>query len=126
MKNEQKTIEHEFLLGKYAVEYLEQIGKNIDFLVLDTVHNLPGELLDFIGFLSYLSNGAIVVLHDICLNHVSDNIAGYATQLLLDVVTGEKIFDLSVDDDIPNIGAFVVDSKTRENIEDVFRALLIS
>lgn len=117
---------HEFLLGKYAPEFFGYLKGNIDFLILDTVHCLPGELLDFLAFLPYLTNGAIVVLHDTCLNHRSHNSVGFATQLLLDVVSGEKIFDLGIDDGVPNIGAFRITDETRKNIEDVFRALLIT
>jgi predicted O-methyltransferase YrrM len=127
-KNKMKTqIEHKFLFGKYAVEHLEKIGRGgIDFLILDTVHSLPGEILDFIGFLPYLSNHAVVVLHDTCLNHISGNVTGFATQLLLDVVSGKKIFDMSVDEGIPNIGAFIIDDTTRQNIDDVFRSLFVT
>lgn len=119
-------VKHKFLLGKYAVEYLDIIGNDIDFLILDTVHSMPGEFLDFIAFLPYLSDGAVVVLHDTCLNHRSDNIYGYVTQLLLDSVSGDKIFDVTVDDRIPNIGAFIVTQETRKNVDDVFRSLLIT
>ena len=126
IKSSADIVEHNFLFGKYAVEYAEQIGSGIDFLILDTVHSLPGELLDFLGFLPYLSEGTVVVLHDVCLNHMSDNIAGFATQVLLDVVSGEKIFDVSMENGYSNIGAFIVNENTRKNIQDVFRALLIS
>lgn len=119
-------VNHKFMLGKYAVEYLCEIGNNIDFLILDTVHSMPGEFLDFLAFLPYLTDGAVVVLHDTCLNHASNNLYGYATQLLLDAVSGDKIFDLTVDNGIPNIGAFIVTNETRKNIEDVFRALLVT
>lgn len=43
-----KDIKHQFLLGKAIPFVLERIGKDIDFLILDTAHCLPGELLDFI------------------------------------------------------------------------------
>jgi hypothetical protein len=87
---------------------------------------LPGEILDFIGFLPYLSNNAVVVLHDTCFNHISGTITGFATQLLLDVVSGKKIFDMSVDEGTPNIGAFIIDDNTRQNIDDVFRSLFVT
>ena len=124
--NKEDRNNHEFLLGKYAPEFFGYLKGDIDFLILDTVHSLPGELLDFLAFLPYLTNGAIVILHDTCLNHRSHNSVGFATQLLLDVVSGEKIFDLGIDDGVPNIGAFRITDETRKNIEDVFRALLIT
>lgn len=126
IKKSKRQNHHEFLLGKYSPEYFDYIKDDIDFLILDTVHSLPGELLDFIAFLPHLKENAIVVLHDTCLNHRSNNSVGFATQLLLDVVSGEKYFDLMVDNGEPNIGAFRITSETRKNINDVFRALLIT
>ena len=42
---------HKFLLGCILPEVIDQIGKDIDFVVLDTVHSLPGELLDILCIL---------------------------------------------------------------------------
>lgn len=39
---------HEFYLGKYLPQVIDEIGGNIDFVILDTVHYTPGELLDFL------------------------------------------------------------------------------
>lgn len=77
------------LLGKLAFEQMPEIGSEIDFLILDTVHRLPGEILDFLSLLPYLKNGAVVVLHDICCNVLSKNIM-WVTKLLMCTVTAEK------------------------------------
>ena len=55
---------HELFIGKYLPERLNEIApeRDIDFLILDTVHMLPGELLDFLAALPYLRKDAIVVL----------------------------------------------------------------
>ena len=66
---------HTFLLG-ISANLLNDIGPGIDFLILDTSHTLPGELLEFITCLPYLEDDAIVVLHDINLQHlghINDN-----------------------------------------------------
>ena len=44
---------HKFLLGKELPCVIEQIGSNIDFLVLDTVHIMLGEFLDFLCALPF-------------------------------------------------------------------------
>ena len=41
-------IKHEFLLGKSLPFWIDKIGAGIDFLILDTVHSMPGEMLDFL------------------------------------------------------------------------------
>ncbi len=118
--------QHELILGNYAPVAIDKIGSNIDFLILDTVHNLPGEILDFLAFLPSLKNGAVVVLHDIILNHLSDSFNGYATQVLLDSVVADKITQIELDGTFPGIGAFCVNSDTRKYIEDLFCALMIT
>lgn len=118
-------VNHTLLTGKYAVEYLESVGKGIDFLILDTVHTMPGELLDFLAFYQFLNPGSIVVLHDIALNHCSNNFEGFATKLLLDTVAAEKIMDFD-DNTFPNIGAFIVSEDTNKYISNIFSALTIT
>lgn len=121
-----KKFQHTLYTGKYAVEYLETVGNNIDFLILDTVHSLPGELLDFLAYYPYLKMGSTVVLHDIALNHYSTNLEGFATKLLLDTVVAEKSFDIDSEKDSINIGAFKIIEDTGKYISDVFSALTIT
>jgi len=45
---------HEFHLGKVLPQVIDEIGGGIDFVVLDTVHKLPGEVLDLLAMLPYL------------------------------------------------------------------------
>ena len=45
-------------------DVIDEIGSDIDFLILDTLHIVPGEILDFLVCLPYLTKDAIVVLHD--------------------------------------------------------------
>ncbi len=118
--------QHELIVGNYAPVALERIGRDIDFLILDTVHSLPGEILDFLAFLPFLKIGAVVVLHDIILNHLSDNSAGYATQVLLDSVVGDKITPIDINDLFPGIGAFIVNRDTFKYINDLFCSLMIT
>lgn len=121
-----KSINHRYFLGGYLPEVLSEIGRDIDFLILDTVHQLPGEILDFLAALPYLSNGAIVVLHDVALQHadeVSDHYC-FATQVLFSCVKGQKF--LNNRNAYPNIAAFQVNQGTFNYIYDVFSALSLT
>lgn len=115
---------HTFLLGKTLPHVIDQIGGNIDFVILDTIHSLPGELLDFLCILPYLENGAIVVLHDTILNLGGVDKTVYATKIVLDVATGEKYFDYK--NSTVNIGAIRIGEDTRENAANIFSANSIS
>lgn len=114
--------------GGISAEFLEEIGKEIDFLILDTMHVMPGELLDFLACLPFLKEGSIVVLHDILLHHLTYSDDAYATQLLLDTVVAEKIIDIDPSEKCgyPNIGAFKITKDTKKYIANVFNALLVT
>ena len=114
---------HKFILGNVLPAVIEEIGNNIDFVVLDTVHALPGELLDFLCVLPYLKEGAIVVLHDVVLNLRRDK-SSYATKIVMDTAVGEKFYNYK--DGNLNIGAIQVNSDTRKYIANVFSAFSIS
>ena len=115
-----------YIEPKGIAECISEIGPDIDFAVIDTAHYCPGEILDFLAVLPYLSSDCVVVLHDINLHYLLvDN--GFATQLLMDTVTADKIIYSIKEDEIgyPNIGAFRINEYTKKNIIDVFSALLI-
>ena len=123
-------IKHQFLLGHSIPFFLEQIGKDIDFLILDTTHSLPGELLDFVVCLPYLKNGCIVVLHDAIENLLTCRDAEVATKLLFDTVTATDKYLMWEEGanvgGFPNIVAFKVEEETRTQIRDTFSALTIT
>ena len=54
--------------GGVTAEFIEKIGLDIDFCLIDTMHVQPGEILDFLMVLPYLKSGAVIVLHDIALH----------------------------------------------------------
>lgn len=119
---------HKVLLGKLLPEVVEEIGDNIDFVILDTSHILPGEMLDFLAIYPYLGSKACVVLHDIALNHYDIHSESFATQLLMDVVVADRIIgeDKNREFGYPNIGAFIVNGDTERYISNAFNALLIT
>ena len=119
------------LLGKFLPEWLPDIAAEaedgIDFVILDTVHKTPGEMLDFLAILPYLTPDACVVLHDIGAQHYWGDATTFATQLVLSVVTADLILREDPDRQLryPNIGAFTVNAETRKYIRNVFCALTL-
>lgn len=118
---------HYFHLGDIAYSFLHDM-QDIDFLIIDTMHILPGEILDFLTLLNGLKNGAVVVLHDTVYNYVSSYQNGYATGVLFSHVVAEKYInhDYSRICGYPNIAAFTITEETRAYIENVFMSLLIT
>lgn len=122
-----REVKHQLYIG-YLPEYLEEIGKEIDFLILDTTHALPGELLDFLAAFPYLKDGAVVVLHDIFLNQHVKKDNSFATRVLLSTVVGEKIVGRGSDNsyNFIELGAFKVTRDTLKYIENIFSSLMIT
>ena len=122
---------HQFFFGGGVAKYIDKIGGDIDFAIIDTTHSLPGEVLDFLTILPYLKDDAIVCLHDIAWQqYFYDALEGHATGLLFATVSGEKYLnfvpiELNTTDEYPNIAAFKVNNETRKNIADVFTALML-
>ena len=118
---------HKMILGKFLPEVLEEIGNDIDFLILDTVHCLPGEFMDYLAVFPYLKPHALVVLHDIALHHYELPYQ-IATQLLMDTVVADKclVKDVGRNQEYPNIGAFEINDDTSKYMADVFHALTIT
>lgn len=121
---------HSLITGNYAPLSAEVIGDQIDLIIIDTVHSLPGEILDFLAFYPHFSSDAFVVLHDTTANHrekIRPN-RDYATKLLFDVVSADKYvnFDSSDNFVFPNIAAFGINQKTLESVYDLISSLTLS
>ncbi len=119
----------EFLLGQPIPYVINKIGTEIDFLILDTMHCLPGELLDFLICLPYLKNKCIVVIHDVMENHLHCCDNEIATKLLFDLVTGNKWYMHEKESGIynfSNIAAFEINKETTRNIYNIFSGLSMS
>lgn len=118
--------------GYDYLDVYEEIGDDIDLIIIDTVHAMPGEFFSFIAALPQLKDGCVVILHDIHLNLVgfSDNnfgmhnIAAYCTGLLFGGVSSNEKWVLK--SAMSNIGAFTIDDSTRDNIKDIFHILCTS
>ena len=56
---------HDFYIETTLPFVLDEIGGDIDFVILDTAHVLPGENLDFLVALPYLKENAVICMHDV-------------------------------------------------------------
>jgi hypothetical protein len=111
------------------------VGNQIDFVIIDTVHLLPGEILDFLCILPYLSEHATVILHDVNMNYakflgakIEDKPSAkdaVATKILFTTVTGKK-YDFCDEDNIANIAAFTLNEDTKKYVKDLFFALSLT
>lgn len=113
---------HRFLLGRHTVDRMEEIGDNIDFLFLDTVHSLPGEILDFLLLYPHLAKKAVVVLHDTNLHNMQFQ-HSISNRVLLNSVVADKYY--TGEWAFLNIGAFQITEDTKTYMSDVFSALLL-
>lgn len=121
--------EHKFHLGKFLPQVIDEIGNEIDFVILDTKHSMPGEVLDFLAVLPYLKINAVFVLHDVALCQYRRS-EYHATTVLLSAVTAIKYLNFVQTDvnskfSYPNIAAFQINQQTLENIENIFLTLIL-
>lgn len=131
LMDESEIVNHEFLLGHTVAYYLENIGGVIDFVVIDTMHMLPGEILDFIAIFPYLSEDAVVVLHDVNLSYSFSQSADERDVLLSDklgltnqmfaILKGKKYFNIDFG---RNIAAVEVTGETESCLKDLFFNLM--
>lgn len=125
-------IVHNILLGEIIAKQIDKIGSGIDFVIIDTTHKLPGEVLDFLCVFPYLTRDATVVLHDTNLNYIKaisgsrsrllDSTESVATKFLFSAVTAEKYLKIT-ESGLPNIAAFTIKKDTYEHIIDLFYLL---
>lgn len=118
---------HHIYTGRNVASCLEEIGQGIDFLIMDTVHFLPGEILDFLVILPFLKENSVVCLHDVAVSHyVPVMKSAHSCSVLFSNVTSEKKFmNFTSDEHYPNIAAFQVTKETRKHIIDIFLSLIL-
>jgi len=111
---------YKLFLGKNIAEVIEtEIGYGIDMLILDTIHYLPGELLDFLVCFPYMSQNAVLVLDDLTFAHSGENANAIATKVLYDLIVGDKIF-LKDDNKYPKLGGYYLMKILRNMNEIIF------
>lgn len=129
IKQHIKPVKHEFVIGQVLPECVDRLGGGIDLVILDTAHCMPGELLDYPVVLPYLSDSAIIILHDTGA-HQYDVKEENATQIVLDVAVGEKVIPLGMDgskeDILPNISAIRETPDSMKYVDDIFHAMILN
>ena len=115
--------------GGDVSKFVEEIGGDIDLLMLDTVHAHPWETLNFLCVLPFMKqNLSWTVLHDISVFAYGRSIiSAFACRYLFtDVVSDKKISPVSDYGDNPaNIGAFKISQITMSYVNNLFESLII-
>lgn len=119
--------QHKLYLGKPIAavinEIIEDSGRKIDLLILDTSHYMPGEVLDFLICLPFLSANAIVVLDDQLFAFEGENRMAFCTRVLNSCVMAER---MCVDDFYTDkMIALFLNEYTKKSIENLWLSLMI-
>ena len=111
--------------GGDVSRFIEDIGSEIDLLVLDTAHIHPWETLNFLCVLPFMKVGCSwCILHDIFLHYDPWNRDRLACRYLWScAVSEDKISPSSKL--FANIGAFRITNDTKRYVDNLFESLLI-
>ncbi len=122
--------------GGMASEFMEKVGGDIDFCFIDTMHSLPGEVIDFLLVLPYLKPNAVIVFHDTNLQTWGNWPQCTSNNMLVSAISGEKIvpetfenvfFHNTLKKDFqmyfPNITGIILDGTQKDKIWDIFNLL---
>lgn len=107
--------------GSFLPEIIETLNMEFDFCFLDTVHRLPGELLDYLVVLPFMREGGIIAMHDTAMYYWIEN--QVATRVLYDACVGKKIIPPQLTKSDANLSAFQITDETYRHVENIFSAL---
>lgn len=101
--------------GSYVFEVVEDIGGDIDLVILDTDHELPGEILDFLMIYPFLRKNSTILVHDILLYWLKPKSEkqSIAPRLLFNTLIGEKKYPSGISQS--NLGCVTVN----KNLQDI-------
>lgn len=121
--------------GGLALDFIDNIGKEIDFCLIDTMHVNPGEILDYLIILPYLSDNATIVFHDTGLHTILSckeyQRQAHTNSLLMSSVYGKKILQEdfrptgALGTQFANIGATKITKETKHHIFEIFNLLTL-
>jgi predicted O-methyltransferase YrrM len=122
--------------GALALHFMDKIGGDIDFCLIDTAHVNPGELFDVLMVLPYLKDGAVMVFHDVALHtyYFVEKKCEWGTKaitncLLMSAITGLKYVQGNYmregEKYFPNIAGVKIGKETKENIFEIYNLLLL-
>ena len=117
--------------GDMPHKFLENINLKYDFVLLDTTHTMPGEVLNIIEILPFLEDNAIIVLRSL-FNHLTNALnkgmdksivrAMPSTVFLMSSLAGQKII-IKNEQNFLNIGAVFLDKNQEKHYRDYFLLL---
>ena len=116
--------------GRQSHIFLDELKLKFDFLLLDTAHFSPGELINIIEVLPFLEEKAIIILHDI-FYHLPSNNYFVPTErkfhpsniFLMSSLFGDKII-INNNEHLSNIGAIRLYSNQYKYYLNYFLLLL--
>lgn len=109
--------------GKFLPEIIEDLNMEFDFCFLDTVHELPGELLDYLVALPFMRENGIIAMHDTALFFYDGHPHALATRTLFSACVGEKIIPPQNSVSDANLSAFRITPDTYQHVGNIFSAL---
>jgi len=116
--------------GAIAAKFMDDIGGDIDFCLLDTTHVNPGEFLDFLMVFPYLKPDAIIVIHDVSLHTVNyklpfgDVLTTCGT--LFSALRGTRFLPSKTNHKFfPNIGAIKLSADLKDDLWPFFNLLTL-
>lgn len=121
-KQSESNFNHYKYYGDILPNVIDKIGGDIDLVILDTVHSVPGEILDFPVLIKYMNIGSHFVLHDIFFQHYFGE-KGYSNNALFDTICGvnkEAPIMIEKGRPITNIGVIEISEDSYKYIENVF------
>ena len=116
--------------GNTTSAFIEEIGKGIDFVFIDTSHVMPGEVLNLIEIFPFLKKRAIIAFDDIdhqTRKHLTNLTNFYpCNNLLFSVLRGKKIIIDQKNNNIFNfrkVGAVILDDEQENYFFEYFYLL---
>ena len=118
------------LTGGTIYDYIDQIGDNVDLVLIDTVHANPGEILDTLGIFPYLKKEAVIVFHDTNLQICQERGTEFTNNTLMSAIYGEKIIPSPDSFEglrgyFNNIAAIRLNGESLQNIYNVLNLLAL-
>ena len=118
------------LTGGTIYDYIDQIGGDVDLVLIDTVHSNPGEILDALGIFPYLKKDALIIFHDTNLQISPLRGIEFTNNTLMSAIYGEKIIPSpdsfeGINGYFNNIGAIRLNTESLKNIYNVFNLLAL-
>ena len=112
--------------GEQPHKILVNLNMKFDFVLLDSAHLSPGEIINFIEVLPFLKENAIVIVHDIFYHFWHDSKTKFYPSCisLIPAIYGDKVLIYRKVGGVSNMGAVFLYSNQEEHYLDYFLLLL--